>query len=73
MRKMPLEWHKQCLENWNKSLESDRQLIDRLLSTYKRNLANFQFYQEQIVYAESEGKDAFDSDKYKVKKRQEGL
>lgn len=67
--KMSLEWHKQCLKNSAHSLSQLRDAASRAIDELKRADDKYLFYAQQIIAAESQGKDGFDAEKYMVPRR----
>jgi len=66
-----LEWHKNNLFNIEQFLkkQTERAEIEqkRALDTYK----DWSFYSYQIGEAENEGRDSFDRDKYRIKRKKQ--
>ena len=69
MNKMPIDWHIQCLENSKNMAEFKRRQLLQLQEDVDRMDKNNQFYTLQIETALKEGKKAFDSDRYLVKRK----
>ncbi len=68
MKKQPIMWHKQCLQNQFKSLERQIVDVDRAKKLLDKAVNDYRFYSAQIELAEKEGKDGFDSQKYGYKR-----
>ena len=68
---MPLRWHKGCLKNREENLEHKKKELERLQQEISRSKDEIFFYRTQIYYAEEEGKEGFDSSKYRVKLKKE--
>jgi len=62
--KMSIEWHKESLANTYKSLERKKTQLEQLQKEVDRDLKNANFYHVQVMNAERQGKDGFDSDKF---------
>lgn len=73
MKKMGIDWHKNCLKNVESSLGRMENELQRAKDSYQKLLDDYKFYKYQIAMAESQGKDGFDRDKFKVKKYKGGL
>lgn len=67
--KFSIEWHKECLYNWKKSLERKEQELERKKREAEKMLQSILFYEEQIRKAEKQGKDGFDSELFLKKLR----
>jgi len=66
--KMTIKWHKKCFDNWGKSLDREEKELMSRLETLNQARIKHEFYRQQIVKAESEKRDGFDSERYMVKK-----
>ena len=66
--KMPLRWHKECLENMKKSAERAAIAAAQAKAEAERLAANVALYESQIVAAEEAGKDGFDRDRWFLRK-----
>ena len=68
MAKMKLEWHKRCLKN--KRIYYERMLKDanEQLEIAQNGIISTNFYEYQIIEAESSGKDSFDRKRFRVKR-----
>ncbi len=66
--KMPLDWHKECLENTRKHLARMKEQARQLREAIERSERDIVLYDGQIIRAEAMGKDGFDSDKFGGKK-----
>lgn len=66
--KRSLEWHRECLENWERSLIGQRNDFARAKANLERSEAEFAFYAQQVEEAERRGMDAFDRDRLLVKR-----
>ncbi len=62
--KMPLDWHKKCLENSRHNLELSENTLARMQADVCRHRVSVARYAEQIAEAERRGVDAFDSEKF---------
>lgn len=61
-------WHKECYNNWKKSLDEYEKLTLQRLEKVKADRYRLNFYEEQIKCAVITKKDKFDGDTYKVKR-----
>ena len=62
--KMSIEWHRDCLTNWKKSLQREEAEMGRLIERVERTRSQLTFYEKQIKDAVDKRKDGFDSDKF---------
>ena len=69
--KRDIEWHKECLENQKKSLEKYKKDYLNALERFTRLENDITFLQYQITLAEKKGLNAFDHEKFGIK-RQKG-
>lgn len=69
--KMPLEWHKKCLENRIASNDQLHTEATWLRVRFEQEKEHIQLLAQQINRAEIEGRDSFDPDKYGVKRNKE--
>jgi hypothetical protein len=67
---MDINWHKECLKNIKLSIQRKQENFERLQKEIQRDYRDYDFYEKQIIEAEKEHKDKFDSDRYlkKVKR-----
>lgn len=68
MSAMPIEWHKECLNNQILSLETEIEIVQRSIKRVATLIHDTAIYQLQIARAELSGKGKFDSDRYAVTK-----
>lgn len=66
--KMPTKWHKECANNWGKSIDREEKEVLSRLASVKIAKEQHEFYLQQIATAEKENRDGFDRDKYLVKR-----
>ena len=66
---MSLSWHEQTLKNVESYVDREKKKLERAKDDYERELKDLNFYRFQIESAKKEGKDSFDSEKYKVKRK----
>lgn len=66
--KRSIEFHKKCLENSRIYLESEAEEMKRIITRYSEMQRNHEFSEFQLNCAISEGKDGFDSERYKKRK-----
>jgi hypothetical protein len=64
MNKMPLDWHKENLVNWNATLMSMRKQLEDLKSKLEVSEKQYAFYNYQILQADLKEKTSFDRDKF---------
>ena len=69
MSAQPLAWHRQCFANVLKTLEDEEANLQRVQERVAGLRASANLYREQIEAAEREGKEAFDSERYKVARK----
>ena len=74
MPKMPLSWHKQCLENqkgtYSRMVEKNRKAREIAESDERRIRLSIEILEEQIIRAELMGKDAFDRERFGLSKKE---
>lgn len=66
--KMPIEWHEECLRNNRISLSAERASVVHAVARLERSEEQTADYAAQIERAKSEGKKAFDPERYGVKR-----
>ena len=64
----PLAWHEECLSNMQAYLAREQARLARLVASVERLEAEINRRRTQIDEARARGMDAFDSDKFLVKK-----
>ncbi len=62
--KHTIEWHEECLKNFNASLEGKRKELARLTDEVFRMEQESDFRQVQIGQARRQGKTDFDNEKF---------
>jgi hypothetical protein len=67
MSKMPLDWHRKCLENKAAYVEATRKDVERRVAALERSELELLFYRMQVAEAEKRGVAAFDRDRLLVK------
>lgn len=65
--KMSVDWHKECLKNWERSVDRDEERACKLLDSVDEARNKIAILAAQIERAEREGKTSFDSDRYAAK------
>ena len=65
-KSFPIAWHKECLANEKFHLEREIHQIHEMQERIDRLKANVEFYERQIVTAEAQGREEFDSNKFLV-------
>lgn len=64
----PLFWHKECLSNWERSIEEKQRSIDQEIALLELSRKELKLYRKQIDRAEIEGREGFDREKYGKKR-----
>jgi len=67
--KKSISWHKECLKNSTLYLQETKRAIGHLQEKVKEDENRVWFLAKQIITAEKEGKDSFDSERYLVKRK----
>jgi hypothetical protein len=67
--KHTIDWHKECLNNQKVWLQNKRQELLRLKAVVDSSESEMLFYHDQIVEAQRQNKDGFDSDKFLMKRK----
>lgn len=74
MPKMPLSWHRQCLENrkgsYSRMVENNRKAREIAESVESSLRLSIEILEEQILRAELMGKDAFDRERFGLSKKE---
>jgi hypothetical protein len=65
--KMSVDWHKDCLKNWTRSIDQDEKRALQLMECVTAARKKISFYESQIARAEKEGREGFDENKFNVK------
>lgn len=68
--KMPMEWHRQCLENMISNLSTEEDRVNRAVRDLNRSRIEVATYREQIIEAERRGMDGFDAERLLKKRKQ---
>lgn len=63
--KYPIKWHENNLKNAKHSYEQEKEAYKRAREQLDRNYNYIKTLEYQIEQAKKEGKDGFDSEKYK--------
>jgi hypothetical protein len=66
--KRPISWHEDCLVNQKRSLQQEKERLERAQKSYDDLLTRVIFYEQQIIEAKIKGKNDFDSNKFNIKK-----
>lgn len=64
MRKMSMEWHRECLKNSLESLRRKELACENMRDEVERMRRRLAVYQRQIDRATKEKRDGFDMDKF---------
>lgn len=71
--KHPLRWHEECLKNAKAALKSRCKSYDRYVKREQAEIERLAegvvAYEAQIEAARTQGKDGFDRDRFKIKRR----
>lgn len=74
MPKMPLSWHRQCLENqkdhYSRVVQKNLRALEIAQSDERRLRLSIEILEEQIIRAELMGKDAFDRERFGLSKKE---
>jgi hypothetical protein len=65
--KMPIDWHKECLENWTTNTAQEEKRALQVIQSIAAAKEKIAFYESQIARAEKEGRKEFDADRFGVK------
>lgn len=66
--KQPISWHNECHRNWAGSVAKRRSEVARAVADLERQERELSFYETQIATATARGMDAFDQDRFLVKR-----
>jgi hypothetical protein len=66
--KMPIRWHKDCLENTKKYLNGLKAELSRLQETIRYSENEVSIYENQIKLAVAKGRREFDRDRFCIKR-----
>jgi len=64
-----ISWHEECFKNWKGSLDKHEERTLQELEKIKADRKRLDFYEDQIKSAKITGKDRFDRERYKVKRK----
>ena len=67
--KHSIEWHEEGQKNFKRNLDLRKEQIGRDMARYEADMDRWRFRQFQIMMAKDEGKDGFDEERYKVRRR----
>lgn len=68
--KQPMDWHRDAIANWRRSLNADHKRLQDELSRLHRSQYELEFYERQIAEAEKRGMTDFDRERLLVKRQQ---
>jgi len=63
---MTIEWHKDCLKNMKNSTCRKVQALNKLQAEIDKEMIEISILKSQIIKAISEGRGAFDSERYTI-------
>jgi hypothetical protein len=66
--KMPLAWHEECLRNHERWYALKEQELQKVEASLAAALLSLQFIREQVAAAKARGLEAYDPDKFLVRR-----